>query len=204
MGLQLHQSDLPTGLNLGRRIAVDTETMGLNQKRDALCLVQLSAGDGDAHLVQMNRKTYDCPNLKSCLSDPETEIIFHFARFDMAMLKHWLGIEVTPVFCTKIASKLSRTYTDRHGLRELARELLGIDLSKQQQSSDWGAEQLSNAQMEYAASDVLYLHKIADKLTQKLKRENRLALAHACFAALPMRIDLDLAGWQDMDIFAHI
>lgn len=199
----LHKGDLPNGLDLGTAVAVDSETMGLNPQRDQLCVVQLSAGDGDAHLVQLDRSTYDAPNLKALLRDPKVLKIFHFARFDVAAFQQWLGAGTSPIYCTKIASKLCRTYTDRHGLKDLTRELLGIDMSKQQQSSDWGATELSPAQVEYAASDVLHLHSLKDKLDEMLAREGRTALAEACFSFLPARAALDLAGWPEIDIFAH-
>lgn len=200
--ISLHKGDLPAGLDLGREIAVDTEAMGLNLTRDALCVVQLSSGDGTAHVVQLERG-YDCPNLKALLSDTRTLKIFHFARFDVAMMKHWLGIDCTPIWCTKIASKLCRTYTDRHGLKDVAREIAGVDMSKAQQSSDWGAETLSDAQLQYCASDVLHLHAIKTGLEAMLNREGRMALAQACFDFLPVRASLDLEGWPDTDIFAH-
>ncbi len=203
MTITLHQNDLPAGIDFGSSVAVDTETMGLSLNRDKLCLVQLSAGDGDAHLVQMDRSTYDCPRLKALLADTSVQKIFHFARFDVAMLQRYLGVVCTPVYCTKIASKLVRTYTDRHGLKELVRELAGKDISKAQQSSDWGAAILSQAQQAYAASDVLYLHELRDRLNDMLEREGRMALAQACFDFLPTRAALDLAGWADTDIFAH-
>jgi ribonuclease D len=203
MTVHYHKGDLPAGLDLGPAVAVDTETMGLSLTRDMLCVVQLSAGDGDAHVVQMDRKTYDCPNLKALLSDPGTEKILHFARFDVAMVERYLGVTLAPVFCTKIASKLCRTYTDRHGLKDVTRELVGVDMNKQQQSSDWGADELSPAQLEYAASDVLHLHALRDRLTLMLEREDRMALAKACFDFLPTRARLDLAGWPETDIFAH-
>lgn len=203
MTIHHHKGDLPDGLSWPDRIAVDTETLGLSLVRDKLCVVQLSGGDGDAHVVQVDRETYDCPNLKQTLSDPSKEKIFHFARFDVAMCKKYLGIDVTPVFCTKIASKLVRTYTDRHGLKDVAREVAGIELSKQQQSSDWGQSELTKAQLEYAASDVLFLHQIQDGLTQMLQREGRMDLARACFDFLPRRAELDLKGWDEVDIFAH-
>lgn len=203
MTVHYHKGDLPAGLDLGPAVAIDTETMGLSLTRDMLCVVQLSAGDGDAHVVQMDRKTYDCPNLKALLSDPGTEKILHFARFDVAMVERYLGVTLAPVFCTKIASKLCRTYTDRHGLKDVTRELIGVDMNKQQQSSDWGADELSPAQLEYAASDVLHLHALRDRLTMMLEREDRMALAKACFDFLPTRARLDLAGWPETDIFAH-
>lgn len=200
--IKLHKGDLPAGTDLGKEIAVDTEAMGLNPFRDALCVVQLSAGDGTAHVVQLGRD-FDCPNLKAVLADATRLKIFHFARFDVAMMKRWLGIECKPVWCTKIASRLCRTYTDRHGLKDVAREVAGIDLSKAQQSSDWGAETLSDAQLQYCANDVLHLHQIKAGLEQMLIRENRLGLAQACFDFLPVRAELDLDGWPDEDIFAH-
>ncbi|MEE2879161.1 MAG: ribonuclease H-like domain-containing protein [Pseudomonadota bacterium] len=200
--IKLHKGDLPADVDLGSEIAVDTEAMGLNPFRDALCVVQLSSGDGSAHVVQLNRD-FDCPNLKAVLADEARLKIFHFARFDVAMMKRWLGIECKPIWCTKIASRLSRTYTDRHGLKDVAREVAGADLSKAQQSSDWGAETLSDAQLQYCANDVLHLHQIKAGLEQMLIRENRLHLAQACFDFLPVRAELDLEGWPDEDIFAH-
>ncbi len=199
----LHKGDLPEGLDLGKVVAIDSETMGLNSHRDALCVVQLSAGDGDAHLVQLDRTTYDAPRLKALLQDPKVLKIFHFARFDIAAFEQWLGVRTAPVYCTKIASKLCRTYTDRHGLKDLSRELLSVDMSKQQQSSDWGAAELSPAQIDYAASDVLYLHSLREKLEAMLAREGRAELAQRCFEFLPTRATLDLAGWPETDIFAH-
>ncbi|HAE94937.1 ribonuclease D [Hyphomonas atlantica] len=201
-GITLHKGDLPAGLDFGPVVAVDTEAMGLNLLRDNLTLVQLSSGDGTAHLVQLDRD-YDCPNLKQFLTDPNVLKLFHFARFDVAMMKRWMGIDCAPIWCTKIASKLARTYTDRHGLKDVAREIAGADMSKAQQSSDWGSAELTDAQLQYAASDVLYLHKIKDGLEAMLKREGRLELAEACFAFLPIRATLDLSGWDDVDIFAH-
>ena len=201
-GITLHKGDLPAGIDFGPVVAVDTEAMGLNLLRDNLTLVQLSSGDGTAHLVQLDRN-YDCPNLKKVLTDPSVLKLFHFARFDVAMMKRWMGIECAPIWCTKIASKLARTYTDRHGLKDVAREIAGADMSKTQQSSDWGSSDLTDAQLQYAASDVLYLHKIKDGLEAMLKREGRLELAEACFAFLPIRATLDLSGWDDVDIFAH-
>jgi ribonuclease D len=198
----LHEGDLTAGLDLGPVVAVDSETMGLALNRDALCLVQLSSGDGSAHLVRLDRKTYDCPNLKRLLTDQKTLKILHYARFDVGMLMRRLGVVTTPLFCTKIASKLARTYTDRHGLKDVSKELLGLELSKQQQTSDWGGE-LSDAQLQYAASDVLHLHALKAKLEEMLAREGRLELARACFAFIPTRAALDLAGWPDVDIFAH-
>lgn len=199
----LYRGDLPDGLDLGNVVAVDSETMGLNTQRDQLCVAQLSSGDGHAHVVQLDRQTYNAPNLKALLADKNTVKIFHFARFDVAAFRHWLEVDTTSIYCTKIASKLVRTYTDRHGLKDLTRELLGIDMSKQQQSSDWGAADLSTAQIDYAASDVLYLHKLRDQLDQMLVRENRAEIAKACFDFLPHRAALDLAGWPQTDIFAH-
>lgn len=199
----LHKGDLPERLDLGTVVAVDSETMGLIPHRDPLCVVQLSAGDGNAHLVQLDRKTYEAPRLKALLANTQILKIFHFARFDVAAFKHWLDVETAPVYCTKIASKLCRTYTDRHGLKDVTRELLGVDMSKQQQSSDWGAEELSEAQVEYAASDVLHLHALREKLDAMLAREGRADLAAACFDFLPARASLDLAGWPEVDIFAH-
>ena len=200
----LHKGDLPAGLFDGASaVAVDSETMGLRLGRDPLCLVQLSAGDGDAHMVQLDRVTYDAPNLKRVLTDPAITKIFHFGRFDIAMFHLDLGVVTTPVYCTKIASKLARTYTDRHGLKDVTRELAGVDLSKAQQSSDWGADKLSDDQLAYAASDVLHLHAIRARLDAMLAREGRTALAQACFDFLPHRALLDVAGWEDADIFAH-
>lgn len=203
MTVYLHEGDLPDGLSFGSSVAVDSETLGLRFRRDPLCVVQLSAGDGDAHVVRLNRPTYDCPNLKALMADPDVLKIFHFGRFDIGMIQLHLGIETGPVYCTKIASKLARTYTDRHGLKDVAREMAGIDLSKAQQSSDWGAAELSPAQLEYAASDVLHLHAIKARLDMMLEREGRMALAQACFDFLPVRARLDLEGWEDVDIFAH-
>ncbi len=200
--ITLHKGDLPGGLDLGRIIAVDTEAMGLKPGRDALCVVQLSSGDGTAHLVQLSRD-FDCPNLKRLLADTGVLKIFHFARFDVAMMKKWLDVDCAPVWCTKIASKLARTYTDQHGLKHVAKEVAGVDVSKAQQSSDWGREELSQPQMEYAASDVLHLHAIREGLLAMLEREGRLELAEACFDFLPVRAALDLAGWEDSDIFSH-
>ena len=203
MTVHYHKGDLPADVDLGQLIAIDTETLGLSLVRDPLCVVQLSSGDGDAHVVQMDRKSYDCPNLKALLADPGVEKILHFARFDVAMIANYLGVTLAPVFCTKIASKLCRTYTDRHGLKDVTRELVGVDMNKQQQSSDWGAEDLSKAQLDYAASDVLHLHKLREKLIVMLTRERRLELARSCFDFLPTRAALDLAGWPETDIFAH-
>ena len=201
--IKLHKGDLPAGLKFPNGVAVDSETLGLNPHRDRLCLVQLSAGDNVAHLVQFDSETYAAPRLKALLKDPKTLKIFHFARFDVAVIEKYLGVETTPIYCTKIASKLVRTYTDRHGLKDLCGELLGVELSKQQQSTDWGAKDLSQSQIAYAASDVLYLHKLKAKLDEMLVRENRVAYADAAFAFLPMRARLDLAGFTEDDIFAH-
>ncbi len=201
--IHLHQGDLPAGLDLGDSVAVDSETMGLSLTRDRLCLLQLSAGDGICHLVQFTGGNFDAPNLKALLTDPGVTKLFHFARFDVAMLQRYLGIVCQPIYCTKIASKLVRTYTDRHGLKDLCKELLAVDLSKQQQSSDWGAAALSKDQQKYAASDVLYLHRLRTRLDEMLEREGRLELAQQCFDFLPTRAALDLAGWEDTDIFAH-
>lgn len=198
----LHRGDLPEGLDLGSEIAVDTETLGLNPLRDRLCVVQASSGDGDAHLVQI-RPGEPATRLAAQLADPARLKIFHFARFDLAALRQGLGVEASPVYCTKIASRLARTYTDRHGLKDLARELLGVEISKQQQSSDWGAENLSEAQIDYAASDVLHLHALKARLDAMMAREGRTDLAEAAFGFLPARAALDLAGWPEIDIFAH-
>lgn len=203
MAVTLHRGDLPDGIDFGASVAIDTETMGLNPERDQLCVVQLSAGDGNAHIVQLDRSTYHAPNLRALMGNPDVLKIFHFARFDLAMIQRYLGVVTTPVYCTKIASKLVRTYTDRHGLKDLARELVNIDMSKQQQSSDWGARELTEAQLAYAASDVLHLHEIKAGLDDMLAREGRTELAKACFAFLPVRAALDLAGWPEQDIFAH-
>jgi ribonuclease D len=202
MANRLHSSDLPGDYAHGASIAIDTETLGLNPHRDRLCLVQLSRGDGDADLVQIPVGPVDCPNLKRLLADPKILKLFHFARFDLAALYNRLGVMPSPIWCTKIASRLTRTYTDRHGLRDLVKELLGIEISKQQQSSDWGAPTLSEAQLTYAASDVLHLHALKERLEALLIREHRLELAEACFAFLPTRAKLDLQGWAG-DIFAH-
>jgi len=203
MSISLHEGDLAAGVELGPVVAVDTETMGLKPARDRLCLVQLSAGDGDCHLVRFGACDYDAPNLARLLGDPGIEKVFHFARFDLAILSRYLGVIARPVYCTKVASKLARTYTDRHGLKDLCQELLGIDLSKQMQSSDWGAAELSEAQLSYAANDVLHLHRLRERLTAMLERDGRVALARACFDFLPHRAELDLAGWADDDIFAY-
>ncbi|WP_066808121.1 ribonuclease D [Sphingomonas asaccharolytica] len=206
MTVYLHEEDLPAGLFApGAAIAVDTETMGLITPRDRLCLVQLSDGGPDEHLVRFGPGSdYAAPNLKALLADPARDKLYHFARFDLAAIKHYLGVTAAPVYCTKTASRLVRTYTDRHGLKELVRELLGQDISKQQQSSDWGGPELSDAQKDYAASDVRYLHRLRDELDRRLVRENRAELAQACFDFLPWRAELDLAGWPEIDIFAHV
>jgi ribonuclease D len=203
MKIQLHKNDLPDGLSLGPLVAIDTETMGLNPQRDRLCLAQLSAGDGVCHAVQFAQGAYDAPNLKRLLTDSGTVKLFHYARFDIAMFRRWLGVDCRPIYCTKIASKLVRTYTDRHGLKDLVRELLGAEISKEQQSSDWGASDLSEKQLAYAANDVAYLHQLKTVLDTMLAREGRTALAQACFDFLPHRAALDLAGWESTDIFAH-
>ena len=203
MKIHLHQGDLPDGLDLGKLVAIDTETLGLNPFRDRLCLAQLSAGDGVCHAVQFAAREYAAPNLKRLLTDPSVTKLFHFARFDVAMFRRYLGVICTPIYCTKIASKLVRTYTDRHGLKDLVRELLNIELSKEQQSSDWGAPQLTEKQLAYAAADVAHLHALKAALDTMLVRENRTQLAKACFDFLPARAELDLAGWEEVDIFAH-
>jgi len=199
----LHKGDLPSDINFSGSVAVDTETLGLNNLRDKLCVVQLSAGDGNAHLIQMDRKTYDAPNLKALMEDSSVEKIFHFARFDVAVVKHYLGVSTNNVYCTKIASKLVRTYTDSHGLKDLCAELLDKKISKQQQSSDWGADELSKEQIKYAASDVLFLHEIKEKLDAMLKREGRRDIAQKCFDFIQARSELDLMGWAEHDIFSH-
>lgn len=203
MANHLYRGDLPDGLDLGPVVAIDTETMGLVPARDRLCVVQLSGGDGDAHLVQIAKGQTEAPNLARMLADPGVLKLFHFGRFDIAVLLNRFGVLTAPVYCTKIASRLVRTYTDRHGLKDLLREMLEVDVSKQQQSSDWGADTLSVAQIEYAASDVLYLHRLKEALDARLVRENRVELAQACFDFLPHRARLDLAGWDEIDIFAH-
>ncbi len=202
MSITLHRGDIPADLTFGDSVAVDTETMGLSLVRDRLCVVQLSSGDGTAHVVQLDRD-HDCPNLKRLLADPAVTKIFHFARFDLAMIRRSLGVTCTPVWCTKIASRLARTNTDKHGLKDLCRDLTGVEISKEQQTSDWGAETLSEQQLAYAAQDVLYLHRMRAALETLLAREGRTELAAACFAFLPTRAALDLAGWDDFDIFAH-
>ena len=203
MAIKLYKGDLPPGLDFGTSVAVDTETLGLVPRRDKLCLVQLSAGDGNAHLVQVDRSNYDAPNLKALFTNPDVTKIFHYARFDVAVIKYYLGVDTAPLYCTKIASKLTRTYTDRHGLKDLVKELLGIELNKQQQSSDWGAHMLSDSQKQYAAQDVVYLHELKARLDQMLSREGREAVARACFDFIPTRAALDLSGWTEEDVFAH-
>jgi len=203
MANHFYRNDLPDGLDLGPIVAIDTETMGLNPHRDRLCVIQLSSGDGDAHIVQILKGQAQAPNLTRMLADPDTLKLFHFGRFDIAMLLNAFGVLTAPVYCTKIASKLVRTYTDRHGLKVLLDELLHVDISKQQQQTDWGAEDLTEAQLDYAASDVLYLHRLKDKLDARLRREGRTELAQAAFDFLPMRARLDLSGWPETDIFAH-
>ncbi len=204
MAVHYHEEDLPEGVLAPGPVAVDTETMGLITHRDRLCVVQISDGQGDEHLVRFsNGSAYDAPNLKAVLADPERVKLYHFARFDLAAIEFYLGIVAAPVFCTKIASKLVRTYTDRHGLKYLVNELLGADISKQQQSSDWGAPELTDAQREYAASDVRFLHRMRDVLVERLEREGRMEIAQACFDFLPTRAKLDIAGWSDKDIFSH-
>jgi ribonuclease D len=203
MNILQHKGDLPANLDFGKAVAIDTETLGLNPNRDPLCVIQLSAGDGTAHILQLDRSTYDAPNLKAILTNPKILKIFHYARFDLAVIKAYLGVDCTPNYCTRTASKLVRTYTDRHGLRECCRELLGIELNKQQQSSDWGADTLTAEQLHYAANDVLHLHALKAKLDEMLVREDRVALAQKCFDFLPVRAELDLAGWLNIDIFEH-
>ena len=203
MAIKLYKGDLPPGLDFGTSVAVDTETLGLVPRRDKLCLVQLSSGDGNAHLVQVDRSSYDAPNLKALFTNPDVNKIFHYARFDVAVIKYYLGVDTAPLYCTKIASKLTRTYTDRHGLKDLVKELLGIELNKQQQSSDWGAHMFSDSQKQYAAQDVVYLHELKARLDQMLSREGREAVAKACFDFIPTRAALDLSGWTEEDVFAH-
>jgi ribonuclease D len=202
--IRLHKNDLPDGVALGPVVAIDTETLGLNTQRDRLCLVQLSSGDDNTcHMVQLDAGVYSAPNLKRMLADPNVLKLFHFARFDLAAMKHYLGVMAAPIYCTRTASKLVRTYTDKHGLKDLVRELLNVDLSKDQQSSDWGATELTEKQLAYAANDVAFLHRLKDALDAMLAREGRTELAQACFDFLPYRAELDLAGWPDVDIFAH-
>ena len=201
--IKLHRNDLPENVNFGRSVAVDTETLGLNPQRDRLCLVQLSAGDNTCHIVQFEMGRYEAPNLKRLLTDTSVLKLFHYARFDIAAVKRYLGITIEPVYCTRTASKLVRTYTDKHGLKDLVRELLSVDLTKDQQSSDWGAAELTEKQLAYAANDVAHLHRLKEVLDVMLARERRTALAQACFSFLPTRAELDLAGWSELDIFAH-
>ena len=203
MANHLYKRDLPDGLDLGPVVAIDCETMGLNPHRDRLCVVQMSGGDGNAHLVQVEKGQTEAPNLAAMLANPDVLKLFHFGRFDIAALLNAFGVVTAPVYCTKIASKLVRTYTDRHGLKNLLEELLRVDISKQQQQTDWGASELTEAQLDYAASDVLYLHRLREKLDGRLAREGRTELAQACFDFLPTRAQLDLAGWPEIDIFAH-
>jgi len=203
MTIRLHKGDLPAGTSYGDAVAIDTETLGLNPQRDRLCVVQLSGGGGDADVVQIEAGQTSAPNIERLLADHNVTKLFHFARFDIAILYKTFGVMAEPIYCTKIASKLARTYTDRHGLKDLVRELLAVDLSKQQQSSDWGADTLSDAQLAYAASDVLHLHALRSRLDMMLKRENRFELAQACFGFLPARAKLDLMGWPNTDIFSH-
>ena len=203
MTIHFYQDDIPSELDFGASIAIDTETQGLNLQRDRLCLIQLSSGNGDAHLVQFEKKKYNAPNLRKLLSDKKTLKIFHFARFDLAAIKIYLEIQCEPVFCTRIASRLTRTYTDKHGLKDICSELIGVEISKQQQQSDWASSELSQNQREYAASDVLYLHQLRDVLEHRLKRENRLEIARGCFDFLEYQVDLDIQGWGEQNIFAH-
>ena len=201
--IHFYQDDIPSELDFGASIAIDTETQGLNLQRDRLCLIQLSSGNGDAHLVQFEKKKYNAPNLRKLLSDKKTLKIFHFARFDLAAIKMYLEIQCAPVFCTRISSRLTRTYTDKHGLKDICSELIGVEISKQQQQSDWASSELSQNQREYAASDVLYLHQLKDVLEHRLKRENRLEIARGCFDFLKYQVDLDIQGWGEQNIFAH-
>ena len=203
MSIELYKGDLPDDLDLGNVVAIDSETMGLKPRRDKLCLVQLSSGDGNAHLVQLDRSTYNAPNLCKLLTDPNVTKLFHFGRFDIAVFQYYLKVVTAPVYCTKIASKLARTYTDRHGLREICRQLLGVDISKQQQSSDWGADTLTPEQLEYAAGDVYYLHRLKEVLDGVLEREERTDLADRIFKFLPTRAELDILGWNGSDILDH-
>lgn len=203
MTVTLYKGDLPDGMDFGASVAIDTETLGLNPHRDRLCVVQLSAGDGAAHIVKFARGHYDAPNLGALLTNPHILKVFHYGRFDIAVMKHYLGVVAAPVYCTKIASKLTRNFTDRHGLKDLCRELLGVELSKQQQSSDWGASELTPEQLAYAASDVLHLHKLRERLDDLLEREGRAELAQACFRFLPARAEMDLLGWAENDVLSH-
>ena len=203
MTITMYKGDLPKNLDFGDSVAIDTETLGLIPERDPLCLIQLSSGDGTAHLLQFDRSNYDAPNLKKILSDPNCEKIFHFARFDVAVIKHYLDIDCAPIYCTKIASKLARTYTDKHGLKDICKELLGIELSKNEQTSDWSLEELSEEQKTYASSDVLHLHKLKSILEDKLQKVKRKELAQDCFNFISTRAYLDLNGWSEIDIFRH-
>jgi ribonuclease D len=203
MANHLYQNDLPDGLDLGPVVAIDCETMGLNPHRDRLCVIQMSGGDGNAHIIQISKGQTEAPNLTAMLTNPDVLKLFHFGRFDIAAMQNAFGAVTAPVYCTKIASKMVRTYTDRHGLKNLLQELIGVDISKQQQSSDWGSQTLTNAQLDYAASDVLYLHKLRTELNARLVREGRMEMAQACFDFLPMRAQLDLEGWPEIDIFSH-
>ncbi len=203
MSIAVHKGDLPDNINFGDSVAVDTETLGLNPKRDRLCLVQLSSGDGTAHIIQLAKDEYDAPNLKKIMTDENVTKLFHFARFDVAVMKEYLKIDCTPVYCTKIASRLCRTYTDRHGLKDICRELLGVQLDKHQQSSNWSVEELSKEQLSYAANDVLYLHKLKEKCDEMLAAVGRTELANDCFNFLQTRAKLDLEGWDGFDIFEH-
>ena len=203
MNITLYKGDIPNDLDFGDSVAIDTETLGLVPERDPLCLIQLSSGDGNAHLLQFDRSNYDAPNLKNFLSNNKCEKIFHFARFDVAVIKHYLKIDCEPIYCTKIASKLARTYTDKHGLKDLCKELLNVELSKTEQTSDWSIDELSEDQKKYAASDVLYLHKLKDILEEKLKKLKRKELADDCFRFISTRSYLDLNGWSEIDIFRH-
>ncbi|MDG1340052.1 MAG: ribonuclease D [Paracoccaceae bacterium] len=203
MANHLYQNDLPDGLDLGPVVAIDCETMGLNPHRDRLCVIQMSGGDGNAHIIQVSKGQTEAPNLTAMLTNPDVLKLFHFGRFDIAAMQNAFGAVTAPVYCTKIASKMVRTYTDRHGLKNLLQELIGVDISKQQQSSDWGSQTLTNAQLDYAASDVLYLHKLRTELNARLVREGRMEMAQACFDFLPMRAQLDLEGWPEIDIFSH-
>ncbi|MDG2452990.1 MAG: ribonuclease D [Paracoccaceae bacterium] len=203
MANHLYQNDLPDGLDLGPVVAIDCETMGLNPHRDRLCVIQMSGGNGNAHIIQVSKGQTEAPNLTAMLTNPDVLKLFHFGRFDIAAMQNAFGAVTAPVYCTKIASKMVRTYTDRHGLKNLLQELIGVDISKQQQSSDWGSQTLTNAQLDYAASDVLYLHKLRTELNARLVREGRMEMAQACFDFLPMRAQLDLEGWPEIDIFSH-
>ena len=203
MTIFFHKNDLPVNINFTNSVAIDTETMGLNILRDRLCLLQISGGDGNAHVIQFEQNQYEAPNLKKILNDESIQKIFHFARFDLASIKHYLNVEVKNIYCTKIASKLIRTYTDSHGLKSICEELLGVEISKKQQSSDWGNGEISEKQLEYAASDVLYLHALKEKLNKMLIRENRFKAFELCLNFLPMRVNLDLQGFASTDIFAH-